>query len=590
MDLDTKKLGILPKIHQPRQLRDTDAKSLKSFLRSFKAYQKLVDRAYSKIEDYISFRLWEKLSTRRSDLFKDDNTDAIVRYFEELIKEQDEEKRLNLSKYIEKLRFKSSSKKSLYQDVLEHVDRGHELANIAKQISPESKNIKRALKKTLETMPKQARLGKNLYYEGKVVDFDSLRTLVKSRKEMLRGEVSTSVRSAVESEDDINEIFDFTSSDESDDSYSSYDEPKRSSRRKSKRSTTKTRDQPIVRIEAVQLLEAFLIEETECHALGICFGCKKPGHYRSNCPEKKNRLGHPKKMMLQCWNCGSYAHRYYECTSPLKPQLQKKVDDYKARQQKRTDQGQQIVKPMAIQQNQNGANTTNDALQQILTYLKENNVQNQQNTMRSIQNPNFSQANGVYLNNLGGYSQNVNCQGRRLQVNEALLQQQQDINQALMQQQWFNNQRSYTPRPKDMSEVCNAIVYEINSMDSNYNLFRAKKGDREIISCKISNNWLRVEGRADTGADTTICSGVNHGNVILSRWPIFGVNVIVRVANGKEHKVVTKGLVEAKVDDTELGFIETLVVDMPEWKHMLIGRDVMKAKGLIVETKSQPTN
>lgn len=101
-------------------------------------------------------------------------------------------------------------------------------------------------------------------------------------------------------------------------------------------------------------------------------------------------------------------------------------------------------------------------------------------------------------------------------------------------------------------------------MDSKFKLYSAKKGEREVMLCRVNNNWFRVEERADTGADTTICIHVNQNDVILSRWPIFGVTVIVRVENRKEHTVEIKGLFEAKVNDEELGFIETLVVDMPE--------------------------
>lgn len=48
------------------------------------------------------------------------------------------------------------------------------------------------------------------------------------------------------------------------------------------------------------------------------------------------------------------------------------------------------------------------------------------------------------------------------------------MNEALVKQQWQNNYVNIT-RPKKMSEICQTIVYDMNSMDSNFKLYSAKK-------------------------------------------------------------------------------------------------------------------
>ena len=107
------------------------------------------------------------------------------------------------------------------------------------------------------------------------------------------------------------------------------------------------------------------------------------------------------------------------------------------------------------------------------------------------------------------------------------------------------------------------------------------------IEAKRGGEWIKVAGKIDSGATTTVGSIERHGNLCLHIWKPIGTNMGITVANGDSVKVVAKGLIHLRVDDKELPPAEILLVEAKNWQNLLVGEDLLQDQNLSVQGKSR---
>lgn len=580
---------ILPKSTLPKTLKKLELVPIRDFLKSYRTYERQVGEENVQVEDYIQASLWAKMSRRRKKIFKEDNSEEILIFLEDLLKELKEEKLEYLARRIRNIAFKDG-KSTFYKSLVYYIEKSEELTNDAidkakfKDESQESidteetsdtedsisekvqKNVKRILKKTLEGMPKQTKISIENYYDNSIKTIEELRKKVKDMKQYFIGERYNPKYK--EEEYDLSCTDSDDSDEDSDDSTTkkvkkNYRKLKRQVAKKKLEDLKKKEANNIVQVsevsgslsksilndvdqvEELRFITAFLMEEAKCHdSYLICYGCKKPGHIRPNCPNTSNRKGFQKKFFKVCWNCQGKGHIWHECTAlPLKPHLLIRLQQRKMRLAQQQGTGIQ-------NQNQN------------------TNVNNNQNGNNG-QNGNYGQNNGVLVETLVALLQQKN----NLEVNSSVVSKRNNEVEEF---------KLNMPTSKDASTV---QVVQMNNVDNKFNLIKSRIESDEQLFCKKDDEWVKVRGKADTGACTTVCSLVHHKGVMLSLWDICGQSVVIRVADGTLHKVTQKCLLHIKINDTDIGVVESLVIDLKGWVNVLVGLDVLQQRGLVVKTK-----
>lgn len=262
-----------------------------------------------------------------------------------------------------------------------------------------------------------------------------------------------------------------------------------------------------------------------------------------------------------CYNCGDRTHRWYKCTQPLKPALAAKKREWEQRVSQGKNNGNGYNGQSSFNNNGNNGQGNNN-------FNNGNNGHNGSNNFNFGNNGqgsnNFNNNNRMQQNHQQGFNNNRNQQVREVKLN--------------------------IPEMKEVQLIegianCDVQIIDVANVDKTFNLIKSRKEHDEKIFCKFRGAWFEVEGKADTGACTTVCSMVHHQHVMIEKWEICGQNIVLRVADGTVHKVTHKCLLEVKINDTEIGIVESLAVNLEGWRNVLIGLDVLVQKGLVVNTK-----
>lgn len=590
---------ILPKPILPKTLQKLDLSDLRDFVKRYKAYEDQVGEGRIKVENYIATELWRKLK-RRHDCFKSGNSKEVLKYLEKLLAEEEKDKLDSIPRKMRNICFKNS-KSSFYKSLLDYIERSEELISDAKQVARNnlggSENINeegikenaqdqadRIVKKTLENLPPQLGISKENFYNKSLNTMKKLRKEIESMKKFLKNQVYIEGYVRPQSSETESEL--------EDEGYESYDsnnsesirrfarkqralKKKKAVKAKKKLSTKKNTNKAEIEdvSETIHFMTVFLAEEKECQDIFmLCYGCKRPGHIRRDGPEGRNKFGYPRRLVGSCWNCDGN-HRWQDCTVELKQslKLKKASDEARAKEDKEKllkQQGQSGNGGNNYQSNNNGNYYNNGRNGNYRGGYRNNNY-----NRGNFGNRNWQQrpANEVFMEDLMSVLDERYGPECRTEINSAVPEEVYQLN---------------IPKrvKKEISEVKQQI-YEVNGIDSNFNLIRSKVEQKEQIYCRKDGKWIEVDGKADTGASTTVCSLHNHKHVMLHCWDICGQNIVLRVADGTMHKVMKKCLLEVKIDDTEVGHVEALAVDLKGWTSVLIGLDVLTLRGLVVKTK-----
>ena len=106
--------------------------------------------------------------------------------------------------------------------------------------------------------------------------------------------------------------------------------------------------------------------------------------------------------------------------------------------------------------------------------------------------------------------------------------------------------------------------------------------NKTVIFARNDEGWNRINGKIDTGADTTVGSLENHGKFCLAVWPYVGSrNIYAVTADKAKHQITHEGAIHLRANNTDLGKVKILLVKTPHWKNVLIGRDFLERKGLV---------
>ena len=285
-------------------------------------------------------------------------------------------------------------------------------------------------------------------------------------------------------------------------------------------------------------IQQFITEEAKAEKMGLCFGCKKPGHIRANCPDLTNRIRYPRRLLGGCYNCGVNGHRWKECPQRLKPHLQEQLN----RQARRPYRGNYY----------------------------NNNYQN---------NPN---PNAAFQNNRN-YGNNRNFGDNRRNDQRP---QQQQIHELV-------EERDSASEPEEVELVymieCDEI--EISTVDVAETKVTAVERKSDVKRAQVSytkddgKTWHVLHGKADSGADTTVGSLQEHAHCCLAIYDVVGQKITVRVAGGGGYPVRKKGLIMLKVGDKPLRITPILLVEASNWKNLLVGEDILQAEGLSISNK-----
>ena len=71
----------------------------------------------------------------------------------------------------------------------------------------------------------------------------------------------------------------------------------------------------------------------------------------------------------------------------------------------------------------------------------------------------------------------------------------------------------------------------------------------------------------------------NHGHLLLKQWRNKGNDIFIRTADGTVHKIHYIGVIDVKINDVDIGMIQTLLIDSASWKNLLIGKNVLIKHG-----------
>ena len=110
---------------------------------------------------------------------------------------------------------------------------------------------------------------------------------------------------------------------------------------------------------------------------------------------------------------------------------------------------------------------------------------------------------------------------------------------------------------------------------------RVQRETVDKIYSLVNGKSVLLAVKVDRGADTTCGSMQIHGEHCLFKWPR-PVPVVVSLADhGRVLSAKWEGLMDLKVNNTALGMVKVLLVDSSEWPNLLVGRDILKYKGLL---------
>ena len=337
----------------------------------------------------------------------------------------------------------------------------------------------------------------------------------------------------------------------------------------------------------------FHAEAAQATKLGICHGCKLPGHERSNCHDVTNRQGRPKRIFGLCFNCGQKGHMWRQCTFPLKEHLQTVKD---RRVQRYPLQG------VAPQQYQNRRQASYNANQRYPNSYNPGNRQPREGGsyptqgyprqgarnyyyQRQQQPQDQAQQNQTQGNYQEQPQRNDPQQGSRINnSHQRILPQQQQQGNS------FETRGNYYPRRE------RDIVLEepnsnkvgggapVNACNARCTVSRKGVVRSATISAQmIDGRWVEIAGKVDSGADTTIGSLSRHSKYCLRTWKPVGSAWTVKSATGNRCPVMKKGLMKLRIDDIELQLAEVMLVDSPDWENLLIGEDLLQDHGLSVQ-------
>ena len=604
---------------QPKQLKKTtDTIGLKGFIQKFRSLWRRVPD--SEINDYIDAKLWQRKVGSHPKIFKEGNNEEILRYFENEIAREERNRRNEPWSYARnKIVFRPKEDKSLYGNIMDFLADTREVMAYAN-----SKRMKREMIRMAVTqLPSSLRYLKKKVEYKIITSIDAIEEEVTKHDDSLSRPVSRKYKKKLrkrarearkryrkrshDSSDDDSEDEDGTSESasdsDSDSSSSSSDsdsgsDKKSRKKKKSKKDSksdqkakgTKTDDQhkkgtrnrkddkdssdlakainkltkkvqaleirtqsseddsiqkglEVNAIEqkgqdeahskqteiqiAVNEVTVFALEESEAQRIGVCYGCHQVGHNRNNCPDPSNRTGRPKRIFGLCFNCGQTGHYWRNCTFKLKPHLER--------------------------------------------YLKER---------RDKYNRKLSQLNGF--------------QGKDIQAKGS-----ENVSQPIYHKPkgpdngslpLYGDAEKYkraVMKDQPNNVQANTISINATSAQQPFQVTSRSTVRSATIEAKRGGEWIKVTGKIDSGATTTVGSIERHGDLCLHIWKPIGTTIGITVANGESVKVVAKGLIQLRVDEKELPPAEILLVEARNWQNLLVGEDLLQDQNLSVQGKSR---
>ena len=141
--------------------------------------------------------------------------------------------------------------------------------------------------------------------------------------------------------------------------------------------------------------------------------------------------------------------------------------------------------------------------------------------------------------------------------------------------------------PISENNAVNTISINATEIERPFKVTSVSTVRSAIIEAKKGNQWIKVTGKVDSGACTTVGSIEKHGHLCLHVWKPIGTNTSITVANGARVEVVAKGLIHLRVDERELPPAEILLVQARNWQNLLIGEDLLQDQNLSVQGKSR---
>ena len=369
----------------------------------------------------------------------------------------------------------------------------------------------------------------------------------------------------------------------------------------------------------------FQEEEVEANLARVCYCCNQVGHQRHQCPETKYNRGYHRSLMKRCFNCGEVGHRYAKCTKALKSSLQRRLNErrnannqngYNGFQQ----QNQQVnVPPNYNQQyNQQGYNGSG--------YNQQYNQQgfNQTGAIQHVNQQGFNQPGGNQQVNQQAFNprgatqqqiqQGYNQNGYIQQVNQPVYNQHATNQQAIQQgngqyasrnqhivtnniqvdkNKWYSDRRrraencgmqmvkqqmqAMNIQQAFMVEYSEDLQEEVNQYMCN----SATDASNDTIEVCKDNKWVKVSGCVDTGCFTTTGSIQNHAKLCVAVWDYIGhKRLFVRTAGGNRFEVLKQGLIQIRINGTEIKNMGIMLVDASNWTMLLVGRDAINYYGL----------
>ena len=125
----------------------------------------------------------------------------------------------------------------------------------------------------------------------------------------------------------------------------------------------------------------------------------------------------------------------------------------------------------------------------------------------------------------------------------------------------------------DIVDICRAsAVYEpvIVGEDS-----------KDRIFAETSTGWHEIQGKTDTGADTSVGSVENHGQYCV-KVTRRAIPQKIRLA---DHNIMLEakleGVMNMRINNSCIGEVTVLLVESPTWTNLLVGKDTLKKNNFV---------
>ena len=190
---------------------------------------------------------------------------------------------------------------------------------------------------------------------------------------------------------------------------------------------------------------------------------------------------------------------------------------------------------------------------------------------------------GLYPRNWGqqnqqgrDYQRQNNFQSKRYQYPD----QDQQNNQREQQQEIKQIQEMEQMRYRDILVITlEAMMVDVE--DETEGVERTNTVIRSDAYCSKDGDksWIKLNGKVDFGADSSVGSWQNHRQYCTNTWNLVGQRLRIRVGGGQILQVNKKGLVHLKVEDKVLDPCEILLAECLTWVNLLTGEGFLQTQG-----------